>query len=95
MKGGWCVRLSARFKRDFKSLSIDLQKQTLACIQDLGTDPIPAVRRAHSISPSGRRPQVFSVDVTPNKAYKMSFELEGNIAIVRRVGPHKEIDRLA
>lgn len=95
MKGGWRVRLTSRFERDYKSLSVDVQKQVLACIKDLALDPIPSARRAHSITPAGRRPQVFSIDVSSNKAYKLSFEIDGDCAVLRRVGTHREIDRLA
>lgn len=39
-------------------------------------------------------PKVFTIDVTPNKAYKISFEYGDSGAVVlRRVRTHKEIDR--
>ena len=93
MKGGWAIRLTDRFVKDFKSLPIDLQKQVEACIKDLGVDPIPNTRRAHRISIAGHRPQVFSVDVSSNKSHKLSFEIDGNTAVLRRVGTHRELDR--
>lgn len=95
MKGGWAVRVTERFAKDYKRLPVDIRRLVDDCINDLALDPIPNSRRPHSISPAGRRPQVFSLDVTTNKAYKLSFELDGNCAVLRRVGTHREIDRLA
>lgn len=92
-QGGWTVRPSTRFLRDYKRLSPDLQREVDNSLRDLGRQPVPAMRRLHRISPAGQRPQLFSVDVTPNKAYKISFELDGAFAVLRRVGTHAEIDR--
>ena len=62
---------------------------------DIQKDPMPGVRRPHSVTPRGKKPTVYTVDVTANKAYKMSFQMDGDTAILRRVGTHKAIDRQA
>ena len=93
MAGGWTARPSPRFVRDYARLPIDIQKRVDACLRDLAQDPVPGTRRLHCISIGGRRPQVFSVDVLPNKSYKLSFEVDGRFAVLRRVGTHQEIDR--
>lgn len=94
MSGGWETRPSPRFVRDYKRLPVGLQREVDNCLRDLGQQPVPAGRRLHRISPTGHRPQIFSVDVLPNKSYKLSFELDGGFAVLRRVGTHQEIDRL-
>lgn len=93
LQGGWTVNPGARFVRDYKRLPVDLQRQVDACLRDLGRQPVPAMRRLHVISVAGQRPQIFSVDVLSNKSYKISFEVDGGVAILRRVGTHQEIDR--
>lgn len=92
MQGGLTVSFTERFKKDYKRLSVDLQRQVDECIMDFCKDPIPASRRAHRIN-SDQFPKVFSVDVTPNKSHKLSFEIDGNVAKLRRIGTHGEIDR--
>lgn len=92
MQGGYTVAFTERFKKDYKSLSPDLQNAVNDCITDLAKDPLPASRRGHRIN-SGQFPKVFSVDVLPNKSYKLSFEIDGTQAMLRRVGTHREIDR--
>jgi hypothetical protein len=92
MAGGFLVAgRTASFKRDFDGLPENIQRDVVAAIQDLGKDPVPASRRFHSLK--GVRPKVFTVDVTTNKAYKMSFEIDGSRITLRRVGTHKQIDR--
>lgn len=92
MQGGFGIAFTERFKKDYKALSPDLQNAVDECIVDLGKDPIPATRRAHRIN-TGQLPKVFSLDVTSNKSHKLSFQLEGTTALLRRVGTHREIDR--
>lgn len=92
MQGGYTVAFTERFKKDYKSLSPDLQSAVDECIKDFSKDPIPASRRGHRIN-TGRFPKVFSVDVLTNKSYKLSFEINGDEVMLRRVGTHREIDR--
>lgn len=94
MEGGFSIAFTDRFKKDYKSLPGNLQQAVDACIADLAKDPIPTSRRSHRIN-QGQFPKVFSVDVTSNKSHKLSFEINGDQALLRRVGTHREIDRSA
>lgn len=93
MKGGLAYRITDRFERDYRGLQVDLQRAVDECIFDLESDPIPSSRRPHSVTPRGTRPNVLTVDVTANKSHKLSFHIEGRVAVLRRVGTHKQIDR--
>lgn len=95
MRGATSVIYTDAFKKDFARLSPDIQKLAKDCIADILKDPIPGARRAHNITPRGKKPTIYSVDVTPNKAYKLSFHLDGELAVLRRVGTHRAIDRQA
>ncbi len=93
MIGGLSVQMTASFERDFNSLPRDIQVATVECIEDLAANPIPARRRIHSVSPQGHKPTIYSADVTSNKAYKLTFQIDSRLAILRRVGTHRQIDR--
>lgn len=92
MKGGLSFVMTELFERDFKRLSPDIKKQALGCISDLEKDPLPQSRRAHSITPKGHKPVVFTMDLNSNKSHKMSFHLEDGVAVLRRVNTHSKID---
>ncbi|MYM65386.1 hypothetical protein GTP45_00880 [Pseudoduganella sp. FT55W] len=80
-----------RFERDYKSLSSKLQQAVAAAVADLMKHPIPNSRRLHSLR-GHRNPKIFTIDVMSNHAYKISFEIDGETAILRRVATHKHID---
>ncbi len=93
MRGAASVSFTDSFKRDFSRLAPELQALVKGCIADMQQDPMPGARRAHSVTPRGQKPTIYTVDVTTNKAYKLSFQMEAVTAILRRIGTHKEIDR--
>ncbi len=93
MRGGFQIELTARFRRDYESLSVDIKRHVDLCIIELGQDPLPNTRRAHAVTPRGHRPTIYTVDVTANKAYKLSFHVADRTAVLRRVGTHRQIDR--
>ena len=86
------VSSTEAFKRDFKRLDPQTKRYVEECIQDILQAIIPERRRFHCIDQG--RPKVFSVDVTTNKAYKLSLQIEEGVAILRRVGTHVVIDRV-
>ena len=88
--------MTAAFQRDYQRLALNIQEEVNSCVLDLEMrDPLPNSRRPHSVTPRGIKPTIFTVDVTSNKAYKLSFHLGGEVAILRRVATHRQIDRSA
>lgn len=85
------LRYLPKFERDFKTLSEELRQQVQEAVDDLLKYPIPSKRRLHSLR-GYRNPKVFTVDVVANKAYKISLEIDGETATLRRVATHKVID---
>ena len=51
-------------------------------------------RRLHALH-GYRNPKVFTIDVLINHAYKISLEINGETANLRRVATHKVIDHTA
>jgi hypothetical protein len=80
------------FDADFKRLDAKLQAQVADCLRDLVKNPIPAIRRFEKLE-GYRNPNIFTVHVTRNHSHKLSFEMIGGTALLRRISTHKVIDR--
>jgi hypothetical protein len=75
-----------------KCLPPEILRAAKEAIADLLKFPIPASRRLHALH-GFRNPKVFTIDVLANHAYKISLEIDGQKANLRRIGTHKVIDR--
>lgn len=93
MRGNLKFYPMPKFQKDFDALSADIQKKVLECLLDFNKDPLPVSRRPHSVTNRGERPAIYTMDVTSNKSYKMSFKIEEGVAFLLRVGTHKTLDR--
>ncbi|MEF8755969.1 MAG: hypothetical protein V5B60_18885 [Accumulibacter sp.] len=81
---------SKRFHRDYDKLSTDLRDRVDAKLQDLVRAARPPglvfeKLKGHS------SPDIYSLHVTGN--YKVTMEIDGSCAVLRRVGDHDDIDR--
>lgn len=86
------IELTERFKRDFKRLDPVLQLR----VQDILADqlipwPTRGALRHHTLS--GIKPPVHVLDVVGNHSHQITFQLNGDVATLLRVGTHREIDR--
>ena len=79
------------FQRDLKKLPPDIRAEAIRRIADLVGQRVPKSLRFHRLH--GYCPNVYCIDVWPKKAYKASFNIEDGIAVMRRVGRHRLIDR--
>lgn len=86
------AKRTGRFVSDYNALTPALRVATDDAIVDLFKDPIPLGRRFHSLK-GYKNPKLFTIDVTPNKAYKISMEISGTCATLRRVATHRVINR--
>lgn len=87
------VNFSEEFKKQYKKLPPDLKAAAQQVVSDLYKTPLPASLRFHSLG-GYKNPKLYTVDVTGNKSHKISLEIDGEKAILRRIGTHKEIDRV-
>ena len=61
----------------------------------MAANPKSGALRLHKLG-GYANPNVFTIDGTPNHAYKISFEFgENGAVILRRVGTHKQLVRVA
>jgi plasmid maintenance system killer protein len=77
------------FHREYKRLELELCDRVDECLQKLVHKPIPPGLRFEKLK-GYSRPDIYTIHVTGN--YKISFEIEGNAAYLRRVATHDEID---
>jgi hypothetical protein len=86
------IQWTERFKKAYKSLSPEIQREVHDVLLDLVKEYVPNSRR---MAPLGgyKNPKVFVVHVTSNHSHKMSFEIQGDPAILRTVDTHKAIDK--
>lgn len=85
-------RKSRRFHKDYDKLTIDLRDLVDQKLQDLVKQPMPPGLRFEKLK-GYADPDVYTIHVTGN--YKLSMEIDGNQAFLRRVADHNEIDRAA
>ncbi|MBS0496108.1 MAG: hypothetical protein JSR51_00455 [Proteobacteria bacterium] len=85
------ISYSEKFKQDYKKLKPDVKKHTEDAIRDLLKKPIPKSLRLKKYK-GHSNPSVYAIHVTSNHSHKISLEINGNKAILRRIGTHKEVD---
>jgi mRNA-degrading endonuclease RelE of RelBE toxin-antitoxin system len=85
------ITRNKRFEKELKGLQPNIQQAAKDAIRDLYKEPIPAVRRLHSLT-GYKNPKVYTIDVFSNRSYKISLEIDAETANLRRVATHKEID---
>lgn len=85
-------RTRPSFVRSFSALPDDVAALAIDVIADLLKTPPPARLRLHKLG-GYKNPKVFTIDITSNLSHKISLEIDGDIAILRKAGTHKEIDR--
>lgn len=78
-----------RFKRDLKSADPTVQKAVKDALELLQKNP--RFVRAHALR--GHKPRLYSMDVLSNHSWQITFELVDGVAVLIRLGTHKEIDR--
>lgn len=81
---------SKRFHRDYDKLELSMRDLVDSKLQDLARNPMPPGLAFEKLK-GHNSPPVYTVHVTGN--YKISMEISGGHAFLRRVGPHNEIDR--
>lgn len=81
---------SKRFHKDYEKLNIELRDLVDAKLQDLTKSPRPPGIAFEKLK-GYANPDIYSIHVTGN--YKISMEINGSEAFLRRVADHNEIDR--
>lgn len=83
---------SERFKSEFASLPGDVAKAAKDALELLQKNPRARSLRLHPLT-GLPKPSVWKIDVFANHSWQITFELNGSIAQLKRIGTHKSIDR--
>lgn len=84
---------SARFAADLRAAPPpDVQQAALAALELLQANPRAKSLRLHPLTGTPK-PTVWKIDVYTNHAWQITFELNGTVAELKRLGTHKAIDR--
>jgi mRNA-degrading endonuclease RelE of RelBE toxin-antitoxin system len=83
-------RKSRRFHKEYDKLAVDLRDLVDQKLQDLTRNPLPPGLRFEKLK-GHSDPDIYTLHVTGN--YKISMEINGSEAFLRRVADHNDIDR--
>lgn len=84
------VSFTTRFRRDLRKLPPEMRKLFFEKLPALYQDPMPPGLRFEKLK-GYTRPDIYTFHIDGN--YKVSIEIHGNHAILRRAAPHLSIDR--
>ena len=83
---------SERFASDLRSAPPEVQRATLEALKHLQANPNAKSLRLHTLT-GMPKPTIWKIDVYANHAWQVTFELNGTVAELKRLGTHKTIDR--
>jgi mRNA-degrading endonuclease RelE of RelBE toxin-antitoxin system len=86
-----CVTYTKKFESDLKKAPAEIVESAKEALGDLLKNPRPAWIRFEKLK-GYKNPNLYSIHVTKNHSHKISFELDGSVAKLRRFGTHKKID---
>lgn len=83
---------SDRFASDLRSAPTEVQQAALEALRLLQANPGARSLRLHTLK-GMPKPTIWKIDVFANHAWQITFELNGTVAELKRMGTHKAIDR--
>ena len=84
------IDFTKRFKRQYEKIPPEIKKLVPSKLNDLIKDLRPPGLRFEKLK-GYRNPEIYTIHITGK--YKISFEVDGNIALLRTIGNHNAIDR--
>lgn len=81
---------SRRYSKEYRKLTDAMRELVDGKLEDLLSEVRPPGLRFEKLKGESN-PDIYSIHVTGN--YKITFELNGSTAFLRRVATHDEIDR--
>lgn len=83
---------SDSFSRDVGRAPEDVVEASKDALKKLKEHAAAGSLRLHPLKGYGM-PTIFKIDVLANCSWQLTFELDGDVAILRRLATHKQIDR--
>lgn len=79
-----------RFRKEYRRLDSTIRKLVDSALESLLTDPRPKKLRFEKLV-GYQNPDIYTVHANGN--FKISMEITGTLAVLRRVANHDSIDR--
>lgn len=83
---------SPSFQADLAAAPLDVRRAANVALKLLKSNPQAGRLRLHSLA-GYPKPTIYKIDVLANKSWQITFELNGGVSILRRIAPHRDIDR--
>ena len=84
------LRYKQSFKKDFNQLPSDVRKRADRCLEDLLSNPISRSRQVKKRKGAQKnKPDIWQARVT--RDVRLTFEMDGETALLRRIGTHSRI----
>lgn len=83
---------SERFQAEIQKLKPDVLAAAKTALALLQSNPEARTLRLHTLT-GLPKPTVWKIDVFANHSWQITFELNGTTAELKRIAPHKSIDR--
>lgn len=83
---------SDRFIADAKAAPVEVLDALEEALNRLLQNSQAGSLRLHTL-PGYPKPTIFKIDVTANHAWQLTFELDGAMAVLLRLGTHKVLNR--
>lgn len=83
---------SQRFQTKIQGLPPDVQQAAKEALDLLIKNPRAKSLRLHNLT-GLPKPTMWKVDVYANHSWQITFEINGSVAELKRIGRHKSIDR--
>ncbi|MBE0478871.1 type II toxin-antitoxin system mRNA interferase toxin, RelE/StbE family [Candidatus Aerophobetes bacterium] len=80
------ITFTDTFKRDYKELPQNVKRRANKALQFLATDLSHPSLRAKKIR---SREDIWEASIT--KSYRLSFQVRGDMCVLRRTGKHEEL----
>lgn len=81
-----------QFRREVRDAPPDVQGELKLVLQLLLANSAAGRLRVHPLS-GYAKPTIFKADVFTNRAWQITFEMNGTTAVLRRLATHKQLDR--
>lgn len=85
------TRATKAFKRDLKRAPPNIRQAARTAIEDLIAGRSAGKHRMHSLG--GYYPTIYKIDVFSNRSWQISFNIDGAVLVLRRLAPHRVMDR--
>lgn len=80
------------FERDLKRAPADVQADAQVALNELLANSAAGALRLHSLK-GYPKPTIFKIDLRADHSWQITFEVDGETAVLLRLGTHRQLDR--